>query len=203
MPNYSAQVSIWPVSNLSADVWQNTFSFSAVDDTDLPSIATALVACYNLWRPEMSLLSRQNGHVIKFYDRSDPEPRAPRYEESFNLSSAPTGAAMPPEVALCLSFQANPQSGIPQSRRRGRIYLGSISSASLASTGRPDGGCVAAAIAFGQSLLDASDAAPDWEWVVWSTVNNAPYIVTNGWVDDEFDTQRSRGKDPTGRSLFS
>jgi hypothetical protein len=33
-------------------------------------------------------------------------------------------------------------------------------------------------------------------------VDNGYYPVTAGWVDNAFDTQRRRGKDPTARTLF-
>lgn len=203
MPNYSAQVTIFPESNIAADAMVNTFSFSAVDDTDLPDIATALETRYQALTGVFNEQVRETGHLIKMYDRADPVPRAPRFEDTFNLSSNPVGSPAPPELALCVSFQASPFSGIPQARRRGRVYLGFFDVAVIGTTGRPSSTLNTAAVAFGQGLLDASQAAPDWEWVVWSTTNGAPYIITNGWVDDEFDIQRRRGRLPTGRSLFS
>lgn len=180
----------------------NTFSFSAVDDTDLPSIATAVITAYNGFRPNYAGIVRQNNHTIKFYDRSDPTPRAPRYEETWNFAAAPSGNALPTECSLCVSFQANQVSGIPQARRRGRVFMGPLNSNLNAATGRPTAGLVTAGVTFGSSILASSVAAADWEWVVWSTVNNAPYIITNGWVDDEFDTQRSRGRDATARTVW-
>jgi len=51
-------------------------------------------------------------------------------------------------------------------------------------------------------LKGASDAAADWTWVVYSTVDNAMYPVDNGWVDNSWDTQRRRGVKPTARYTF-
>lgn len=203
MPNYSAQVRLVMVSAVPEDAVVNTFSFSAVDDTDLPDIATALITAYNGFRPNFSNLLAQNGHTLKMYDRADTEPKAPVYDETFNLSAAPTGAPLTPEISLCLSFQADPASGIPQARRRGRVYLGPLASGTMTGSGRPGAELVEDVTDFGQSLLDASFAAADWEWVVWSTTNSAPYIITNGWCDNEYDIQRRRGREATSRDVFS
>ena len=140
--------------------------------------------------------------MIKSYDRSDPLPRAPVLIGAFSFSSAPTVAPLPPEVSLCGSFQAVAASGIPQSRRRGRIFLGPLNTGTLASTGRPAVGSVAILRNALEALRVASAAAATWEWSVFSTKNLVNYSIANGWVDDEFDTQRRRGRLPIVRSVF-
>lgn len=202
MPNYSCQVTLFPSSNVIADAVVNTFSFSAVDDTVLPDIATALIAEYNGIVGRFPSTVRQNNHKMKFYDRADVEPRAPRLDLNWNFTVGTSGNTAPPEVAVVLSFQANQVSGIPQSRRRGRVYFGPLKATDIDAAGRPSISCVNDIANFGDSLLASSMADPDWEWVVWSSIAG-PSIVTNGWVDDEFDTQRRRGRIATTRVVWS
>lgn len=143
----------------------------------------------------------QNGHSLKIYDMTDPEPRAPIVDALWNLAGAPGGTPMPSEVALCLSFQAARESGLPQARRRGRVYLGPFGTAAN-NNGRPSTDCINDVAAAGQYLLDASLLATEWTWAVYSQVDNALVFVINGWVDNAWDTQRRRGVTPTARTTF-
>lgn len=203
MPAYRLQQTIATVDNTAANYATNTFHFIADDDTELPAIQTAVQAFYNTWRPEMNNLVRQNTHEYKFYNMSDPEPRAPVLEGSFNLTTAPAGTPLPTEVSLCLSFQGTKVSGEPQARRRGRVYLPFITSASMGSDARPDAGCITAAVNCGTNLLAASVAAAGWDWIVASTFDPiSGAIVDNGWVDNEWDTQRRRGRVATARTTY-
>jgi hypothetical protein len=52
------------------------------------------------------------------------------------------------------------------------------------------------------NLLDASQAATAWKWAVYSTVNATGVEVTNGWVENAWDTQRRRGRIATVRTVF-
>lgn len=203
MPDYLAQVTLFPQSNVLADASVNTFSFTAVSDADLPDIRTALVAEYNGVVARFSAAVRQNNHLIKIYDRSDATPRAPKFLANWNFASAPTGNPLPTEVALVLSFQGDQVSGIPQARRRGRVYFGPLNVGNSDTNGRPNATTLADFANFGTSLLAASDAAANWSWVVWSDVMGGPAFITNGWLDDEFDTQRRRGRSSTARTLWS
>jgi hypothetical protein len=102
-----------------------------------------------------------------------------------------------------LSFQGTPLSGTPQSRRRGRIYFGPFRTSGLNTQGRPAAGLITSLVNAGDALLAASDAAANWQWVIWSPTTGLEVGVANGWVDDEFDTQRRRGRVPTARTTFS
>lgn len=136
------------------------------------------------------------------YALDDPEPRQPVAEHFFSLPGA-SGTPMAPEVALCLSFSANLVSGSPPARRRGRVYLGPLDSGVIDTSGRPATSVTDSIAAAGQALLDASDASLVWSWVVYSPTDDLGRIVTHGWVDNEFDTQRSRGRIATARSSFT
>lgn len=131
---------------------------------------------------------------------------------SFTLDSVSSANPLPEEVAIALSIHGD-LTGIPESdgatrpaaRRRGRLFLGPWSQDAVAG---PIGGHVYVNIplqntlvAAASNLLDALFAA-DLQWHVWSRANAAVYPVVGGWLDNAFDTIRSRGADASGRVLW-
>lgn len=202
MANYNAQVILTTTDNVAENYITNLWHFSANGPGDLGNITTQLVAFYNTCRPHLSPLLNQNGHRIKYYDMADPKPRNPVAEVTWNLGAALTGTTMPPEVSLCLSYQAARISGEAQARRRGRVYIGPLNINSIAPSGRPTSTVLAAWDTAGTALLAASVAASVWKWKQASTVSLGFADVANGWVDDEFDTQRRRGRKSTSRLVF-
>lgn len=203
MANVKCTVSLQMVSGIAADKSVNVFHFISdkVPATNA-AILTALQAFYNQIGTKFGGSVAQNGHTVQMYDLADPQPRAPFYSTTFGLTSAPTGNSLPQEVALCLSFQGNRVSGESQARRRGRVYIGPFSSSQVDSSGRPVSALVSSLVTAGAGLLAAANAAPEWQWGIWSTVDNEMVTVTNGWVDNAFDTQRRRGLDPTTRTTW-
>lgn len=139
------------------------------------------------------------------------------------IKQSPTD--LPAEVAICLSYQATPGPGLVQRRRRGRVYFGPWNAAVIGMVGqasRPTSVIRDVIADSFQHMLTATD--PDFEFVVYSR----PYagrdaIVRPGkstlpaiaprvgvgvgvdqlWIDDEFDTQRRRGLQRTGRTLIT
>jgi len=202
MPAYTTQFTLFPTSNLVADASTNTWSCQADNVAALILFEGQLRTFYESCRTIFPLTVRQNSHVVKSYDRSDPLPRAPVNQGIFNFTIGPVGNPLPPEVSMCGSFQAVPASGIPQARRRGRIFLGPINATTLETTGRPTVARVTILRNALEALRVASAAAATWEWSVFSTKNLVNYSVANGWVDDEFDTQRRRGRLPVVRTVF-
>lgn len=191
-------------SGIAEDASVNTLHFSCVTPaTDAAAIAASLETIWDSNRGLFPATVAQNGHRIKIYNLADAEPRAPLVDTTFNLDSAPSGAPLPTEVALCLSFQAGRISGQSQARRRGRIYWGPIKASYNDSNGRPDATAVATVLNVGDELLAASTAATDWSWGVFSRVDDDLVSVQNGWVDNAWDIQRRRGLAPTTRSTFS
>jgi hypothetical protein len=156
----------------------------------------------------VSLASRLSGDLldgnmtIKGYDMSDPEPRAPVYEDTFTLTGLNTGDPFPPEVALCLSYQGANESGTPQSRRRGRVYIGPWASVAD-NVGRPSSTTQTILCAAARDLLDAANSALSWTWVQYSPTTTLTTPVVGGWVDNAWDSQRRRGWAPTSRILWS
>jgi hypothetical protein len=167
------------------------------------ALVDEIVDAYNGLSAYWSSLIALTGHEIQFYRVSDPEPRAPVFVDSFNLSSV-SSSAIPREVALCCSFQAPRISGVPQSRRRGRCYLGPFGSTAInTTTGNPATGLITAVVGWGDALLEFSKGQADWKWAVYSTVDDTGSEISDGWVDNSFDTQRRRGNEWTTRTLFS
>lgn len=202
MVNYRTQMVLHTVDQTAENFVTNTWYFSALGLTELALATTALKTFYSDIQARYSNLIAQTGHELKSYDLADPEPRAPVLEESFAFGGAPSGASLPPEVALCLSFQADKMSGQPQARRRGRVYLGPFPGTDN-SAGRPSSACVNDIVAAADDLLTASNASGgDWNWMQHSTMSSGLSLVTNGWVDDEWDTQRRRGRKRTARTVF-
>lgn len=203
MPTYQVQITLFPTSNLLADAVTNSWSCDADDDNAALDFANAVIDGYQTNYLFLPNTIRETGHVVKIYNRQDAPPRTPVTDANWNLPAAPTANPCPPEVALCLSFQGAPESGVSQARKRGRIYFGPNRTPSIDTNGRPTADLINALVGWGQDLLDASDTATDWTWTVYSSSTGDSVPVTNGWVDDEFDTQRRRGRVATSRTVFT
>jgi hypothetical protein len=135
---YRAQVIIHTKDNLAENYVTNTFAFIAASLIgDFTDQLDAIKSFYDQVASYFPIAIAQNGHEIKWYEL--PGPGAPNYPvamSTFNLPSDPSGAGLPSEVALCLSFHGQKTPGFPQARRRGRVYLGPIVQ-SANSSGRP------------------------------------------------------------------
>lgn len=135
--------------------------------------------------------------VVRVYDRADPEPRAPRatIEGTFDPASS---EGMPPQVALCVSFEGSRVSGEPQSRRRGRFYLPWIEQTANVD-GRPSEtyleGIKDTIAPWGGELLDLDE----YQVGVWSTVDEQFVPAVRFYIDNSWDIQRRRGLRPTLR----
>jgi hypothetical protein len=199
-------------SGLPEDAVQNVWHFDVpiVTDPTLQDIADAVsTEIYNAVDSFMSVKINEAACGFTFYNLADSEPRQPIYETGFTAGFAPGSTAIPSEVALVGSFQGDSESGQPQARRRGRVFIGPLAVAALgagAAGDRPAATFVGELSSGLADLRAASEAAVDWNWVVWSPTSGggagAAFIVTNGWVDDAFDTQRRRGVSPTMRDIF-
>lgn len=144
----------------------------------------------------------QNGHEVKLSLLPGFPPNYPYFEGTFNLAANPTGSELPNENAICLSFQGARSAGLPQARRRGRLYLGPWGSAAN-TTGRP-ASALMTSIANAALTLKATAAsiATSGGWAVWSVRDQAPVLVDDGWIDNAWDTQRRRGLVYTSRTTF-
>jgi hypothetical protein len=130
---------------------------------------------------------------VKMYDAEDPPPSPPVAQKMLNSGIVPVSPG-PREIAVCLSFYA--QTNTPS--RRGRLFVPLF----VANGNAPSGPTVSSvnrdAIATLVPIF-ASLGGVDTDWVVWSRKNEQAHTVTNWFVDDEYDTVRSRGLRPTLR----
>lgn len=215
MTLHRATVTLPYVTNIPRDVATNTFWFELPNDPPWTTLSGRLVEFYNeevapatygLHRYLSQHISRAtNACTIEWYNMTQPEPRVPVHTTSFTLDVSAASANLPNEISLCASFQAPTQSGMPQSRRRGRVYLGPFTTAVNGSSGtepgRPDAVLRTAAAAACARLAGYNDTFQYWG--VYSRVNGSIAEITNGWVNNEWDTQRRRQPAPTSRDTWS
>jgi hypothetical protein len=202
MPFYFTHAVIRTADNVAANYATNRWWVEADDLTALGDWHTNLSFLYGamdgFWSNQVAASSNL---ILTSYNNLDPEPRPPVLENTYNVTPVGT-AGLPPEVSLCLSFQGDRMAGVPQARRRGRIYFPFLTSNSNGTDGRPTSTIVDALRDAGDALLTASSSATDWTWVVYSAVEPGYTVITNGWVDNEWDTQRRRGRPPTSREVY-
>jgi hypothetical protein len=124
---------------------------------------------------------------------------------------AESNASLPLEVAVVSSLYGtiDGATGIlsthPLKNRRGRRYLGPWQTRINSAAGAPDLAPSVSAEACGMisyaevNLLSDASAA-GWTEVIWSQAAQAVTRVSNGWINNDFDTQRRRGIDATLRN---
>nr|CRY95207.1 hypothetical protein [uncultured prokaryote] len=202
-----AQIVLKTTDGLSENFVSNTLYFIGISPEEATlGLAPILKDFYDDIRPWLGPSLAQSNHVIKMYDPDLPKPNYPFAETTFNLAVAPAGGGLPTEVALVLSFQGARISGASQASRRGRIYLGPLNQSSLDPSGlRPSGAVVLGAIAAYETMADAVAILPALGTgfpAVRSQKLGTDVAVSNGWIDNAFDTQRRRGVAPSGRNTF-
>lgn len=220
-----AQVTIPLDSAIPEDSIVNTFYFDGDDlggglTTDAEyhgAVQSLLTAFYQSIDGNMLANSVTTPATVKIYDMRDPTPRVPEFTFTIGLTDT-AQSPLPGEVALCASFQADLVSGVNQARRRGRVYIGPL--ASTASFATVVNGQLRPHAAVVQALADACNVLADGidttgngahvSWAVYSptldiagTIDDAFNDVTNGWVDNSYDTQRRRGAAPTSRVTWT
>lgn len=213
MPTYRCQVIIPHVNGLARDAMTNTFHFidfvpqplADLADDVTPLIETLYESVYTGSSRGSSSYAWFTSRT-KWYDLAQPQPRVP-YELPLPLNVTPQASVIPNEVSIVSSFQANPQSGIPQARRRGRVYLGGLGTGwfDASGAGQPPrlNTTAIGSIATAFDAFRTAVAGTSARWAVWSTVDQAAYLVDNGWVENDPDTQRRRGSRATVRTTWS
>lgn len=211
---FKMQVTIPYFSGTAEDVitndWAMQFSTLSPSGSDWIALRGALITFYNTMYGSsgyhMAPWLRPALTSWKGYDLNDPVPRAPRHSSVSAISgTVDATSTVTPETAICLSFQGDLLSGAPQSRRRGRVFLGGLGSpfvAGSASAFPLIDGTKTGAVTGAAGTLKTSLAALGWTWSVYSRVDDASVTVTNGWIDNAADTQRRRGQKATLRATF-
>jgi hypothetical protein len=215
MPFIRALVELNNDSLQPVDRSTNTWHFELPDAT-APTLALLTTQLDDFYTSVGGLFGPQltgTGN-IKYYNLEDAEPRAPIGTGLVTFTPGANG--FPSEVAICLSYQGTLVSGESQARRRGRLYLGPLS----ITTGSIDSGDVRVTAAARTTIATAADALMDSttiagrRWCVFSPATAGPppwsagtlldafVTITNGWVNNDFDTQRSRGLRSSARTIF-
>jgi len=196
MPNYRCQIAHRKTGGLPIDDVVNTiFLRDSGPTTDPLNLATSLTA---IFANVPSRPSSQAQVECRIYDLADAEPRQAKATHIRNQIGA-SSVAGPREVALCLSFYS--QRNLPRSR--GRIYVGPISNTFMLE--RPSVTLRDALKTLANGIAGVGGIDVDWCVFSPTTAANAGnaaamQAVSNSWVDDEWDTMRSRGLESTTRT---
>jgi hypothetical protein len=142
--------------------------------------------------------------LYRIYDLGQPPPRT-RNELAGQTLPVDRIGPMPYEVALTMSFYA----GQNQPRKRGRIYLGPLSTRALTNNLNIP---IPNAQLMNTIKNRATGAINTTEPVTWVMVTKGgtspPFeaanarVITAGWTDDAWDTQRRRGLAASTRKVF-
>jgi hypothetical protein len=145
---------------------------------------------------------------IRVYDLDDIPPRVPAIEPLAATFGATSG--LPSEVALVSSLVATRN----QPRTRGRFYFGPlanttgvITAGTSSDDARPAAGLrdrLRAATEYLGTTHLLVDGPDSWnvDLAVVSQVTGTSNVVTGGWVDNAFDTQRRRGVSANARTTW-
>lgn len=201
VPNYTAQVSLQALSGLPTDRFVNTFHFSGTGTlaTDGDEIAARLNDFYLGATVGTGTICRYLanaiiGGTIKVYDMADAEPRIPNENPVGSLDTRASAVDLPREVALVLSLH-----GVPPitPRRRGRLFIGPLNTGALDTSGKPLGDFMNSLRRAQERMMAQDDN--DLRWVIYSPTTGLFPFVTAGWVDEAWDTMRSRGEEAAAR----
>jgi hypothetical protein len=205
---------------LPGDESTNTFHFRTLTGgvftaAQAADVAEALRKFYFVLAPgatdtiasRMSAVNQPNLVTAAFYDLTTPAPRVPYAVIPLLPGAGMLATPQAEEVAVALTIQAAPVSGQNQRNRRGRIFLGPLGTGMVTIIG----GRARVNVSFRSSVVaaavklqqDIRAIGANFDWIVWSPTTQQEHVVDSGWVDDAFDTIRSRGPAPTERTSFT
>jgi len=202
MPDFYAQTTLLALSGETADNQSNIFAFESTGGLDSGSaiaFTNVLTDYYNALRSAGALRGlAQNAHQVKYYAAVTSVPNYPLFTNSFNLSTPPGAIDLPLEVALCVSYANDSETSISAKRRRGRNYVSGWGEGDN-TAGRPITGTVTGLLNAYVDYVNDANALSGVTASVWSRANAALYPIERVWVDNEWDTMRSRGGKSTSR----
>lgn len=175
-------------------------------DSELPRDAVSINPCYFGDDPtalcnalKTNLLANTNVGAttpfkVRVYNAEKAPPSYPLAEASNGTGSKGTG--YPREVALCLSYYST----FNRPGYRGRVYIPLALIGGTAGL-RPSSTQMNTTLAYHNTLAKGLPAGHNM--VVYSRKLAQSFGVSNFWVDDEWDTVRTRGTRATTRVLAS
>jgi hypothetical protein len=148
---------------------------------------------------------------LNLYDPSAPSGSPPAATAGFEVAASINSEDLPLQTALCVSMVgSNPSvatgATLPLKSRRGRNYIGPFNIIPLGAdgaggVGRPSSTLQAdLVLAYNHLLANQIPGEGGSGVAIFSRKLGDAAIVTSGWVDNEWDTQRRRGVDPTVRN---
>lgn len=190
MPLVTVQVAAAGDSVLARDKIVNTFHLNKEGGPFLGTDWDALAADAGTLFSTLYTGTREI--VTKIYDTRAAAPRFPLGSNTRNpgTQNASNG---PREVACCLSYYG--EHNTPH--QRGRMFI-CATMAAMSAGPRPTIGDSNKLFALADGIAGLGGLDVDWQ--VYSPTDGQGRNVTNTWCDDEWDTIRSRGLDPTTRT---
>lgn len=206
-------------SGLPGDLATNTFYFSTAndepDEAQWSALINNVVAFYNtaqgtdaapLGAFMSEYISRSQCSVRNApYDPVTGDEIGDAFVVPFTLAASSDSQDLPLEVAICCSFYSDNPLILdrPAARRRGRVFLGPlvVSANESVVDGTPPlvNGNLLTYIAHNCEALMYQMTDDAWTWEIYSRTNRELYNVTGGWIDNDFDTIRSRGAEASVR----
>ncbi len=202
MPKVRAQIITRTSTDIPRDFITNTVHF----DTKAFDINASLVTNWesiandlrNMFRDTRNYIPAGYGVEVKVYDLDQPQPRPIKHHAPWVAYAQASGLGSPREVALCLSFRGNTST----KRTRGRIYVGPYNT--TAGNERPTLAMQNNVLALATGLANIGSTNVDWCVrstfpIVAGDMGGTMHEVQASWVDNEYDTVRSRGLRGTSR----
>lgn len=157
------------------------------------SPATATIASI------LSIVIDTSVSEYRVYDLGEAAPRTP-HVRSLGWSGT-GGGGLPNELSACISYYASSN----VKRRRGRIFMGPLSSATTTlPTGDQDVRVHPTTIGIlAAGAADLANTTEDVTWEVYSRMDDDFFPITAGWVDNAFDIQRRRGAVSSVRTTWT
>jgi hypothetical protein len=178
MSFYKAQVELERDTNAAEDRTVNAFHFQTdnigTDSQELDDIVAGLTTLYNVLDGSLSR-ELSGAWRIKIYDLEDPPQRVPVRDTS-PAALSPAASALPSQLAMIVNYEAPGVSGFPQARRRGRLFIGPLSSSQTDITGedaRASADVIAVGNAFGAIIpvFPSPSSGSLITWMVFSRRN--------------------------------
>lgn len=196
-------------TGLPEDVFVNSFVFrNETVGSDIGEVTDDIVAALVSFYSEpvatgSSISSLMPGNVlvapqVRVYDLGQAPPRDPeiRVLDATAWLKGTNAASMPYQVAACISWRT----AVNRPWGRGRTYIGPLTNGTIAQTAEVPRISTAAR----DTLVQAADrflSGLNVKPVILGKLG--PNLITGGWVDNEFDTQRRRSVEATDRLEFT
>lgn len=207
MPIYRLQTSLQDDSGLPRDQFVNSIHVDSGtgSQADQEAWSGALGLFYGGFQSYLSPVIRLTGHTVKTYLVGAPLESPPTHTYTFDLTAIGS-TSLPNEVACCLSMRGALHPGWNRQSTRGRIYIGPLA---VSASENVTGGGAVPATPFRLELtarfktLCTNIAAVNGAVGIYSKLHGAITPVIECSVDNEWDTQRSRGHRATAKTVLA